>query len=123
MTPTGSHLRTALLVLSMVVFVAARADSAARQSHAAVSIAETRYLIFAIETEGLYEASDSDTFALINEQVGKLIESIALKLRRTVEDAHRPSGAAEGNGRRQPADPGADDQGVAPWHGRSIGGQ
>ena len=72
-----------VLVLALVVSVATgacaadeRAAAVARQPNSAVPTGETRYLIFAIETERLYEASDRDTFALIDERVGKLIERI-----------------------------------------------
>lgn len=82
-----AHLRESwpsVVVLTMIVSVATGACSAAeeptasvaRQLNPLVSTGETRYLIFAIETEGLYEAPDSKTFALIDERVGKVIERI-----------------------------------------------
>ena len=38
--------------------------------------AETRYLVFAIETEGLYEAPERETFALLDRRVGELVERV-----------------------------------------------
>ena len=79
-----SHLReswTSVLVLTMVVSVAAGACSAEERAAATAAqpkprAGETRYLIFAIESEGLWEAPDSKTFGLIDEQVGKVIERV-----------------------------------------------
>ena len=49
---------------------------AARQPKPAASTRETRYLTFAIESEGLWEASERRTYALIDERVGRLNERI-----------------------------------------------